>query len=147
MAHDTSRVWTNGRLTVNSHVLFNSSPAFRHWVRYAVATDTGTGRIWPLIRDRAYVPVRPNLPNSSISVPSSSSWCTSGPRSRLPRNCGSGTPPAPIPNVSYCQEKRGEPPAVPYDARSVNAVILGVNHHGSRPTSHAPETRPNVAHR
>src|SRR2546421_4305393 len=83
------------------------------------------------MRDRAYVAVMPNLPSTSRSTPSSSSWCTSGPRLRLPRNCGTGMPPAPMPNVSYCAENLGEPPAVPYDACSFSSLTLSVNHHRS----------------
>ncbi len=88
----------------------------------------------------------PKRPNSSRSPPSSSSWCTSGLRFRLPSTASASTPFV-IVNVSYCATKGGNPPAVPYDARSFSSLTCGSGHHGSRITSQLPETRPNVCHR
>src|SRR6266542_3584686 len=80
-----------------------------------------------------------------MSVPSSSSRCISGFKFRLPSVVRTRMPPSPMVKLSYCALKRGEPPAVPYEARNLRSLIGERRHQGSCEARQAIDTRPNVA--
>src|SRR5687768_16925579 len=84
---------------------------------------------------------------TSTSAPNSASRTVSGRSRELPAVDGDSWPDALTAYVSYCAAKLGLPPAVPYDARSLNSLTWGKTQNGSSDTRQASEPRPYVAQR